>query len=280
MGHRRRMPKSDGGEQRIDSFMMKGGSALEVEPVVKDFVGGGNAVKEEEGPPAEVQPPVNVDQAGETQDSLFDDDAGLGKDELVVKFDPDPEQDEDANATQVMGEDEIVESSILQSKIKSNTIPLICPPKLEENLVLAQSADVSFDLSGDVGAVGRVKIEEGKLSFDLKGTFYDAGRVACNSMLVVAVGDTEARVSSVIDEYLLLTESTEDTGGEKVLAGNVDFGTEDQEVLNSSDAKPDEKGTKKRKKSELGKAVATVRVNKKARSGSSLKSKLKKKLKK
>mmetsp|Transcript_9604 Transcript_9604/g.41370 ORF Transcript_9604/g.41370 Transcript_9604/m.41370 type:complete len:100 (-) Transcript_9604:664-963(-) len=99
-------------------------------------------------------------------------------------------------------------------------------------------------------------------------------------MVVVAVGDTEARVSSVIDEYLLLTESTEDTGGEKVLTGNVDFGTEDHEVLNSSDAKTDEKGARKRKKSELGKAVATVRVNKKARSGSALKSKLKKKLKK
>jgi len=64
------------------------------------------------------------------------------------------------------------------------------------------------------------------------------------------------------------------------LTGNVDFGTEDQEVLNNSDAKLDEKGVKKRKKSELGKAVATVRVNKKARSGSSIKSKLKKKLKK
>mmetsp|Transcript_9601 Transcript_9601/g.41360 ORF Transcript_9601/g.41360 Transcript_9601/m.41360 type:complete len:108 (-) Transcript_9601:725-1048(-) len=68
-------------------------------------------------------------------------------------------------------------------------------------------------------------------------------------MVVVAVGDTEARVSSVIDEYLLLTESTEDTGGEKVLTGNVDFGTEDHEVLNSSDAKTDEKGARKRKKS-------------------------------
>mmetsp|Transcript_9605 Transcript_9605/g.41371 ORF Transcript_9605/g.41371 Transcript_9605/m.41371 type:complete len:280 (-) Transcript_9605:664-1503(-) len=276
----RRMPKSDGGEQRIDSFMVKGGGALEDEPAVKDFVGGDHAVKEEGDPPDKVQPSVNADQAGETQDSLFDNDAGLGKDELVVKVDPDPEQDEDANATQVKGEDEIVESSIPQSKIKSNALPLICPAKLEENLVLAQSADVSFDLSGDVGAVGRVKIEEGKLSFDLKGTFYDAGRVACNSMVVVAVGDTEARVSSVIDEYLLLTESTEDTGGEKVLTGNVDFGTEDHEVLNSSDAKTDEKGARKRKKSELGKAVATVRVNKKARSGSALKSKLKKKLKK
>jgi len=170
MGPRRRMPKTDGGEQRIDSFMVKGGNAVEVEQAVKDFVGEGNALKEEEGPNAEVQAPVEVDQTAEPQDSLFDNDAGLGKDELVVKVDPDPERDEDANATQLKDEDEIVESSIGDSKTKTNSIPLISPGKLEENLVLAQSAEVSFDLSGDVGAVGRVKIEEGKLSFDLKGT--------------------------------------------------------------------------------------------------------------
>eukprot|EP00189_Rhodosorus_marinus_P011436 CAMPEP_0184746242 /NCGR_PEP_ID=MMETSP0315-20130426/8786_1 /TAXON_ID=101924 /ORGANISM="Rhodosorus marinus, Strain UTEX LB 2760" /LENGTH=42 /DNA_ID= /DNA_START= /DNA_END= /DNA_ORIENTATION= len=42
---------------------------------MKDFVGGGNALKEEEGLHAEVQPPVDVDKTGEPQDSLFDNDA-------------------------------------------------------------------------------------------------------------------------------------------------------------------------------------------------------------
>eukprot|EP00177_Eucheuma_denticulatum_P002092 GFKZ01003741.1.p1 GENE.GFKZ01003741.1~~GFKZ01003741.1.p1 ORF type:complete len:344 (+),score=73.95 GFKZ01003741.1:272-1303(+) len=86
-----------------------------------------------------------------------------------------------------------------------NRLPLSVVSKLDENLVLLQSEGDGLDLSGDVGAVGRVKIQEGELLMDIKGVVYNALLRKCNTMCVVNVGDEEARVTAVFDEAVTLT---------------------------------------------------------------------------
>lgn len=83
-------------------------------------------------------------------------------------------------------------------------LPLVVAPRLDESLVLLQSEGTELDLSGDVGAVGRVKVEGGQVYMDLKGVVYQGLVGECNSMCVVSVGEEEARVTAVLDEVVTL----------------------------------------------------------------------------
>lgn len=89
------------------------------------------------------------------------------------------------------------------TKPKSN-LPLVAAPKMDDSLVLLQSAEGDLDLSGDVGAVGRVKLQEGALFLDIKGVLYRTNITPCNTVCVVTVGEDEARITSVLDEVVTL----------------------------------------------------------------------------
>lgn len=85
-----------------------------------------------------------------------------------------------------------------------DSLPLVVAPKLEDSLVLLQGVGEELDLSGDVGAVGRVKIADGALYIDMKGGVFRTHTYACNTLAVVSVADEEARITSVLEEAVTL----------------------------------------------------------------------------
>jgi hypothetical protein len=104
-------------------------------------------------------------------------------------------------------------------KAKSS-LPLIAAPKLDQNLVLVQAQADAFDLSGDVGAVGRVTINHSGVFLDVKGVLYSCSFDEINTVCVVAVGDDDARITAVLDEALTLhQDQTIFNSGEHLVSG-------------------------------------------------------------
>ncbi len=85
-----------------------------------------------------------------------------------------------------------------------NELPFVAAQRLDESLTLLQAEDDELDLSGDVGAVGRVKVEGEDVVLDIKGTLYRATTYGTNSMCVVAVGDEDAKVTAVMNHAVVL----------------------------------------------------------------------------
>lgn len=104
----------------------------------------------------------------------------------------------------------------LPTKPKSK-LPLIVAPKLDDSLVLLQSVDGEMDLSGDVGAVGRVKMQQGELFLDIKGVVYRTIVNPCNSLCVVSVGEEEARVTAILDDAVVLASERNLFASDEVL---------------------------------------------------------------
>lgn len=130
-----------------------------------------------------------------------------------------------------------------------NRLPLVVAPRLDESLVLLQSEGAELDLSGDVGAVGRVKVEGGELYMDLKGVLYRGVVGECNSMCVVNVGEDEARVTSVLDEVVTLRRERDlFASGEIVLRGELEGECGDEEGRAEGEGeRGSERGKKRRK---------------------------------
>lgn len=110
-----------------------------------------------------------------------------------------------------------------RSAAVKSALPLVVASKLDESIVLLQSGDDGLDLSGDVGAVGRAKISEGSLFLDIKGVVYCANTYPCNTACVVAVGEDEAKITSVLDEAVTLSsERNLFASDEVVVHGDLD----------------------------------------------------------
>jgi hypothetical protein len=115
-------------------------------------------------------------------------------------------------------------AKMLPSAKSKTSLPLVAAPRLDENIVLVQAQSAAFDLSGDVGAVGRVKVDESGLFLDIKGVLYSCGLHAINTVCVVTVGDDEARITASLDEVVTLYEdgSALNGGGETLVSGALD----------------------------------------------------------
>lgn len=84
-------------------------------------------------------------------------------------------------------------------------LTLVTAPRLDDGLALLQVEENELNLSGDVGAVGRVKIDGSMALLDIKGTLFRGLPYVCNSACVMAVtADDEARISAVMNTAVLL----------------------------------------------------------------------------
>ncbi|XP_078434265.1 uncharacterized protein LOC144705450 isoform X2 [Wolffia australiana] len=80
----------------------------------------------------------------------------------------------------------------------SSRLPLVMSDKVQRSKALVECDDDSVDLSGDVGAVGRVVISETgsrshEMLLDLKGTIYKTAVVPSRTFCVVSFGPSEAK---------------------------------------------------------------------------------------
>jgi len=106
------------------------------------------------------------------------------------------------------------------------TLPLMLPKSVGSSsisrsfLVELDERDKAQDLTGDSGAVGRVHVEKKKgIILDLKGHQYLAHLRRCPTLLLVSVGEEEAKVEDVVENLCVLThqhDQLEAMGGKVV----------------------------------------------------------------
>ncbi|KAF6251998.1 hypothetical protein COO60DRAFT_566783 [Scenedesmus sp. NREL 46B-D3] len=99
--------------------------------------------------------------------------------------------------------------------INRSELQLILPEKLVRHKVLIElepAPHQATELSGDAGAVGRLvasssTAEDGQFKLDLKGVIYQATVLPlAGTVMVVNIGPTEAKVESVLNDFVRLRE--------------------------------------------------------------------------
>ncbi|KAH7315735.1 hypothetical protein KP509_21G063000 [Ceratopteris richardii] len=88
-----------------------------------------------------------------------------------------------------------------------SSLPLVFGDKTHKSKVLLECEGDALDVSGDVGAVGRISLSanhENDFLLDLKGVIYKATIVPSNTFLVVNVGQSEAKVEAIMNDFVQL----------------------------------------------------------------------------
>ncbi|KAI8565178.1 hypothetical protein RHMOL_Rhmol03G0240700 [Rhododendron molle] len=209
--------------------------------------------------------------------------------------------DGDADAA----EEEIAEKNI-EPRFSSSRLPLVLSEKVSRTKALVECDGESIDLSGDVGAVGRVVISDNPsgnhdVFFDLKGklgvltkiydlhsgTIYKTAIVPSRTFCVVSFGQSEAKVEAIMNDFIQLTPQSNVYEAETMVEGTLEgysFDSDDdadkvpKTITNQTDQNEDggEQSNTKPKSKKAEKASGVVRKRGKAAVGKPPK-KLKKK---
>ena len=113
---------------------------------------------------------------------------------------------EDKVKDRTRNEESIPKPKRKTKQLPKKELPLVVASRLDDNVTLLGAEGVDLDMSGDIGVVGRVKVDEemDSLLFDLKGTVYSAHPYWCNSACVVNVSSDRAQVKAVMNAAVLL----------------------------------------------------------------------------
>ncbi|KAJ6819742.1 DNA-binding protein BIN4 [Iris pallida] len=109
----------------------------------------------------------------------------------------------------------------------SSRLPLIFPDKVQRSKALVECDGDAIDLSGDVGAVGRIIISNDpagnkEMILDLKGNFYKSTIVPSRTFCVVSVGQTEAKIEAIMNDFIQLEPSSNVFEAETMIEGTLD----------------------------------------------------------
>ncbi|OAE20932.1 hypothetical protein AXG93_3256s1790 [Marchantia polymorpha subsp. ruderalis] len=102
------------------------------------------------------------------------------------------------------------------------------PPERKTKRVLLECEGDALDLSGDMGAVGRFVVSSGRdndedqMCLDLKGVVYKTTIVPSNTFFVVNVGQTEAKVEAIMNDFMQLQPDVNQAGDETVVEGTLE----------------------------------------------------------
>ncbi|GAB4858646.1 hypothetical protein Ancab_010119 [Ancistrocladus abbreviatus] len=132
-------------------------------------------------------------------------------------------------------EERISEKNV-ESHVTSSTLPFLLPEKVQRSKALVECEGESIDLSGDMGAVGRVIISDApsrdpELFLDLKGTIYKTTIVPSRTFCVVSVGQSEAKVEAIMNDFIQLKPQSNVYDAETMVEGTLDgfsFDSEDE----------------------------------------------------
>ncbi|KAL5664478.1 hypothetical protein ACJX0J_024586, partial [Zea mays] len=152
----------------------------------------------------------------------------------------------------------------VQDKLTGNSVsqrlPLIFPDKVQRSKALIECDGDSIDLSGDIGAVGRIVVSNGPtakqdLLLDLKGTIYKTTIVPsrtfcvvsyvpnpsrdllfCDGVLTldvfsfqVSVGQSEAKIEAIMNDFIQLEPQSNLFEAETMVEGTLDGFTFDSD---------------------------------------------------
>nr|CAB3448858.1 unnamed protein product [Digitaria exilis] len=175
----------------------------------------------------------------------------------------------------------------MQDKLTGNSVsqrlPLIFPDKVQRSKALIECDGDSIDLSGDIGAVGRIVVSNGPtgsqdLLLDLKGTIYKTTIVPSRTFCVVSVGQSEAKIEAIMNDFIQLEPKSNLFEAETMMEGTLDGFTFDSDEEgdkipesqpyqndqnNEDDGQPKAK-TKRKAEKQVGKATKKAKVAAKA----------------
>ncbi|KAK4792236.1 hypothetical protein SAY86_022671 [Trapa natans] len=109
----------------------------------------------------------------------------------------------------------------------SSRLPLVLSEKVHRTKALVECEGDSIDLSGDMGAVGRVLISDtpsgnNEIYLDLKGTIYKTTIIPCRTFCVVSFGQSEAKIEAIMSDYMQLNPQSEFNEAETVVEGTLE----------------------------------------------------------
>ncbi|EOA22698.1 hypothetical protein CARUB_v10003404mg [Capsella rubella] len=149
-------------------------------------------------------------------------------------------EDKDTDTDAIIAEDVITDKNIKPSG-SSSRLPLVLSEKVNRTKVLVECEGDSIDLSGDMGAVGRVVVSDttGDMYMDLKGTIYKSTIIPSRTFCVVNVSQTEAKIESIMNDFIQLTPQSNVYEAETMVEGTLEgfsFESDDENNKNTKNA--------------------------------------------
>ncbi|XP_010525542.1 PREDICTED: DNA-binding protein BIN4 isoform X2 [Tarenaya hassleriana] len=117
--------------------------------------------------------------------------------------------------------------------VSTSRLPLVLSEKVNRNKALVECEGDSIDLSGDMGAVGRIVVSDTnqEVFLDLKGTIYKTSIVPSRTFCVVSVGQSEAKIEAIMNDFIQLKPQSNVYEAETMVEGTLEgfsFDSEDE----------------------------------------------------
>ncbi|ESW08370.1 hypothetical protein PHAVU_009G040200 [Phaseolus vulgaris] len=169
-------------------------------------------------------------------------------------------------------EEEETFEKLAESDVSSTRLPLMLSEKVHRTKALIECQGDSIDLSGDMGAVGRIIISDSpsgdqEMYLDLKGTIYKTSIVPSRTFCVVSFGQSEAKIEAIMNDFIQLKPQFNVYEAETMVEGTLDgfFFDSDEEAGKKSTNQTDqnENGEEQANGKSKGKADKTSGAEKK-----------------
>lgn len=114
-----------------------------------------------------------------------------------------------------------------QPHVSTSRLPLVLSEKVHRSKALVECEGESIDLSGDMGAVGRVVVSDTpsgnhEMYLDLKGTMYKTTIVPSHTFCVVSFGQSEAKIEAIMNDFIQLKPQSNVYEAETMVEGTMD----------------------------------------------------------
>ncbi|XP_062147456.1 DNA-binding protein BIN4 [Alnus glutinosa] len=124
----------------------------------------------------------------------------------------------------------------IEPHVSSSRLPLVLSEKVHRSKALVECEGDSIDLSGDMGAVGRVVISDAPsgnhdMYLDLKGTIYKTTIVPSRTFCIVSFGQSEAKIEAIMNDFIQLKPQSNVYEAETMVEGTLEgfsFDSEDE----------------------------------------------------
>ncbi|CAN1251279.1 DNA-binding protein BIN4, partial [Linum perenne] len=121
-------------------------------------------------------------------------------------------------------------------QVSTSSLSLVLAEKVQRSKALVECEGDSIDLSGDMGSVGRVIVQDNPAGnsdvyFDLKGTIYKTSIVPSRTFCVVSFGQSEGKIEAIMNDFIKLTPQSNVYEAETMVEGTLDgfsFDSEDE----------------------------------------------------
>uniref|UniRef100_A0A1J3F4G0 DNA-binding protein BIN4 n=1 Tax=Noccaea caerulescens TaxID=107243 RepID=A0A1J3F4G0_NOCCA len=147
---------------------------------------------------------------------------------------------EDKDTDAVIAEEVTTDKNNKPSSGSSSRLPLVLSEKVNRTKVLVECEGDSIDLSGDMGAVGRVVVSDTTedVYLDLKGTIYKSTIVPSRTFCIVNVSQSEAKIEAIMNDFIQLTPQSNVFVAETMMEGTLEGFSFDSDDEANKNAKP------------------------------------------